>query len=110
MCVPDGLLAITTAIVLYAITSSDKESTNILCPQCSLFSNAMNHLINVNLNLFFFSTSFKTDFQFQEVNTFSPCSLLNFLVRQLRVRLLVSYAVQTETGTWFTINVEKTFQ
>jgi len=28
-------------------------------------------------------------------------------LRQLRVRLLVSYAVQTETGTWFNYNAEK---
>jgi len=69
----------------------------------------MNHLFNVNLNLFFFSTSFKTDFQFQEVNTFSPCSLLNFWVRQLRVRLLVSYAVLTKLVLGSTSTLKKHF-
>jgi len=32
-----------------------------------------------------------------------------FLGKVTRVRLLVSYAVQTEPGTWFNLNAEKTF-
>jgi len=77
MCVPAGLLAITTAIVLYANSTVTKRA-QIFYVHTSLFSSGTNHSFNVNLNLLFFSTSFKTDFQFQEDNTFSPCSLLNF--------------------------------
>jgi len=78
MCAPAGLLAIKTAIVQYAISTVTKRAQNFMTTVFIIFSNAMNHLFNVNLHRFFFSTSFKTDFPFQEVNTFSPCLLLNF--------------------------------
>jgi len=62
MCVPAGLLAITTGIVLYANLTVTKRAQKFYVHNVDCLNfKAMQGITHSNVNLFFFSTSFTTE-------------------------------------------------